>query len=188
MELDSAIQSRRSRRKYSNKKPDWRDIIECIDACRYAPMAGDNFTLKFIVIDDPATIQTIAEASQQDFVNQANYVVVVCTDPKRTQNSYPEFADKFLKQQAGAAIQNFLLKAEENNLATCWIGFFAEEIIKRELRIPDHTTVEALFPIGKPSGKIGQKPKSKKRIDIDRILYFYKYGNKKMKKIRKLNV
>jgi len=41
MELDKAIKSRRSIRRYSAQKPDWRDIIECIDSMRYAPKAGN---------------------------------------------------------------------------------------------------------------------------------------------------
>ena len=52
MELDKAIKSRKSVRKFTSKKPNWRDIVECIDAARYAPMAGNNYTLKFIVIDN----------------------------------------------------------------------------------------------------------------------------------------
>ncbi|MFQ5532033.1 MAG: nitroreductase family protein, partial [Candidatus Nanoarchaeia archaeon] len=68
MKLDKAIKSRRSIRKYKDKKPDWRDIIECIDATRYAPMAGNNFSLKFILVNDPKKIQKFGECCQQSFV------------------------------------------------------------------------------------------------------------------------
>ncbi len=187
MELNKAIKSRKSVRKYSEKKPDWRDIIECIDTCRYAPMGGNNFTLKFIVIDDPDTIQELSEAAQQDFVSNAHYVVVVCTNPARTQNAYGEFADKFLRQQAGAAMQNFLLSIQEKGLSTCWVGHFEEQMVKRELKIPDNIIVEAMFPIAYESKKMGQKTKPKPKIDLDNFLYFYKYGNKKMKTIQKIN-
>ena len=78
---------------------------------------------------------------------------------------------------AGAAIQNFLLKIEEAGLATCWIGHFVEEQVKDELKIPDDVTVEALFPIGYEF----TKPRRKSKIDLDRILYFNSYQNKKMK-------
>ena len=111
MKLDEAIQNRRSIRKFNTKKPDWRDIIECIDVARYAPMAGNNYTLRFILIDDKEKIQKIAKAAQQDFVSQAKYVVVVCSNPSKTTNTY-EKGEIFCRQQAGAAIQNFLLKIE----------------------------------------------------------------------------
>ena len=90
MNLDKAIESRKSVRKFIQKKPDWRDIIECIDAARHAPMAGNNFTLKFIVVDDKDKIQRLSEASQQSFISQAHYVVVVCSDISRTSNAYEE--------------------------------------------------------------------------------------------------
>ena len=184
MELNKAIQSRKSVRKFSSKKPDWRDIIECIDAARYAPMAGGNYTLKFILIDDKKTIQKLADAAQQSFISQAQYVVIACTNSSRTINAYEERGEKYCRQQAGAGIQNFLLSLQEKGLSTCWIGYFVEEQIKRELKIPKDINVEALFPIGYEY----QKTKPKRKIDIDNILYFEKYGDKKMKNPKKLRV
>ncbi|MCA9487852.1 MAG: nitroreductase family protein, partial [Nanoarchaeota archaeon] len=61
MQLDKIIQSRRSIRKYKPKSPNWRSIIEAIDAARYAPMAGNIFSLKFILVDDEEKIKKIAQ-------------------------------------------------------------------------------------------------------------------------------
>ena len=178
MDLDKAIQIRHSVRKFSNKKPDWRNIIECIDSMRYAPMAGNNFTLKFILVDDEEKIKKISEAAQQDFISQAQYLVVACTDLTRPKNLYGENGEKWAKQQAGAAIENFLLKIEEFKLATCWVGLFNEELVQRELKIPEEIKVEAIFPIGYEF----QKSKTRRaKIDLDRVLYFNSYGNSKMK-------
>ena len=179
MDLDKVIKNRRSVRKFKNKKPDWRRIIECIDSARFAPMAGNNYTVKFIIVDDEEKIKKITESCQQDFIGQAKYLVVVCSNPSRTTNEYGEHGKVFCRQQAGAAIQNFLLKIVESGLSTCWIGYFVEEQIKKTLEIPKDIDVEALFPIGYES----EKPKTKKmKIDLDRILYFNSYGNVKMKK------
>ena len=57
MQLKEAIEQRHSTRKFSTKKPDWRDILECIDSARFAPMAGGNYSLKFILVDDKKSIQ-----------------------------------------------------------------------------------------------------------------------------------
>ncbi len=183
MELDKAIQKRHSVKKFSSKKPDWREIIECIDGARYAPMAGNNYTLKFILVDDEEKITKISEASQQPFISQAKYVVVVCSNPSRTINEYGDSGKEWCRQQAGAAIQNFLLKIEEAGLAACWIGYFVEEQIKRELKIPAEINVEALLPIGYEY----EKPRVRKaKIDLDRILYFNSYNQKKMKSPKKV--
>jgi nitroreductase len=184
MELDKAIQSRHSVRKFSNKKPDWRNIIECIDAARFAPMAGNNFTLKFILVDDKEKIQKIAEACQQNFVSSVDYIVVICSNPSRLKNAYEERGEKFSRQQTGSAIQNFLLKIEEKKLATCWIGYFLEEQIKDILSIPEKIEVEALFPIGYEKEKEYTK---RAKIDMDEILFFNKYDEKRMKPLRRVD-
>jgi nitroreductase len=178
VELDKAIKNRHSVRKFSNKKPDWRTIIECIDSVRFAPMAGNNYTLKFIIVDDEEKIRKIEEASQQRHVGEVKFIVVACSNPSRPVNAFGKDGEKFVRQQAGAAIQNFLLKIEESGLATCWVGYFAEEQIKRELGIPDEVNIEAIFPIGYA---FDRKVKRKVKIDLDRILYFNSYGNVKMK-------
>lgn len=177
MELNEAIKSRKSVRNFTDKKPDWRDIIECIDSARYAPAAGNNFTLNFILVSDKKKIQKIASASEQSFIAKASYVVVAYSTPKRLINLFKEKGKIYSRQQAGAAIQNMLLKIEDKGLSTCWVGDFDEEQIKRELKIKKDSEIEALFPIGYASGKNPQKHK----IELDRILYFESHGNKKMK-------
>lgn len=186
MELDKAIKERHSVRKFSRKKPDWRDIIECIDSARFTPMAGNNFTLKFIIVSDSNKIQKIADAAQQPFVGQVHYVVVICSDAGRILNAYGKRGEIYARQQAGAAIENFLLKITEKKLATCWTGYFVNEQVKRILEIPENVNVEALFPIGYESGELKGRTKRAK-IDLDNVLYFNTYKNKKMKAPRKID-
>lgn len=184
MTFDSLIRSRRSVRKFKSREPDWRDIIECINAARFAPMAGGNYTLKFIIVSELEKIQEITEAAQQPFVSTAHYLVVVCSEPKRTINAYAERGQVYVRQQAGAAIENFWLKLIEKGLSTCWVGHFVESQIKNTLNIPKEIHVEAIFPIGYEY----EKPKTKKeKINIDSILYFEEYGNKKKRHIKKIN-
>lgn len=185
MDLTKAIQNRHSVKKFNSKKPDWRDIIEAIDVARYAPTAGGNYTLKFILVDDTDLINKIAEACQQDFIAHAHYIVVVCSNPSRLINAYGKQGETYAKQQAGAAIQNFLLKIEEFGLATCWVGYFAENQIKRVLEIPKEIDVEAIFPIGFEYEK---KRTRKARIDLDNILYFNYFEQKRMKEPKRMDV
>ncbi|HKL23969.1 MAG TPA: nitroreductase family protein [Candidatus Nanoarchaeia archaeon] len=185
MKLDNAIKNRKSVRNFNNKKPDWRHIVEAIDSMRYAPKAGNNFSLRTIIIDDEKKIERIAEASQQDFIKEVKHLVVVCGDVDRMENLYPERGKKYLKQQAGAAIQNFLLSLEERGLATCWVGHFTEEKVKHLLEIPEKMEVEAIFPIGYEK-KVG-KEKEKTNPELSSYLFFNKYGDKKMNSPRKLS-
>jgi len=182
MEFRKLIKSRKSVRKFKDKKPNWRDIIECVDSARYIPAAGNIFTLKFIIVDDKKKIGKIAEAAQQLFISQAHYLVVACSTTSRIKRSFDERGEIYLRQHAGASIQNFLLSLEEKGLSTCWIGHFVEDEIKNALKIPDDVHVEAVFPIGYEFKK--QKPKIK--VELDRILYFKEYKRKKMRKHKKI--
>ena len=149
---------------------------------RYAPMAGGNFSLKFILTSDKEKITKIAKFTEQDFIGKAHYLVIVYSVVSRTENSFGEKGKIYLRQQAGAAIQNFLLKIEEKGLDTCWVGHFNEEKIKKEFSIPSSSNVEAIFPVG-----YSNKKGTSKKIDFDRVLYFEKHGKKKMKKIKRFD-
>ncbi|VVB79918.1 Coenzyme F420:L-glutamate ligase [uncultured archaeon] len=187
MELQDAINERKSVHRFSDKKPDWRDILEVIDTARHAPMAGNDFILKFVTVFDPKVIEKIADACQQPFVGEAQYLIVVCSDTKRATNQFGEKADMFVRQQAGAAIQNMLLSITEKGLATCWVGYFVEEQVKREIKvIPPTVQIEAILPIGYESKAQEHKKVKKKKIDLENVLFFNKWGEQKMRPPKKV--
>ena len=177
MRVEEAIKSRKSVRKFANKKPDWRTVIECIDSMRFAPTAGKNFALKIILVSDKKKIQKIADAAEQSFIATAPYVVVVCSDPTRVSNLFGKRAEAYLRQQAGAAIENFLLSIEDKGLATCWVGHLDDSQIKLALKISEKIDVEAVFPVGYELGKTNMRDK----IPLDRVLFFDDARTKKMK-------
>ena len=177
MQLGDVIKKRKSVRRYGVKKPDWRKIIQAIDFARYAPSAGNRISWRFILISDEGKIQELADASQQKFVSDAKYVVAVVSDDSRLTRSYGERGSRYASQQAGAAIQNFLLALEEKGLVTCWVGSFADEQVKRVLGVSESMIVEALFPIGFET-KI--KTPKKFKQELESLIYFDKWGNKKM--------
>ncbi|NCN51560.1 hypothetical protein GW931_00950 [archaeon] len=184
MKLQEAIKKRKSVRKFSSKKPDWRDIIEAIHTAQYAPMAGGLFHLKFVIVDNKQLIEEIAKWCEQSFISEAQYVVVVVSDPGIVTTPFPKMGEYFCPQQTGAAIQNFLLSLEESGLSTCWIGHMNEEKIGKTLKISEDYTIEALFPIGY-SNEIFKK--KKQDPDIYNILYFNKWEKYRMKKTEKID-
>ncbi|MFW6282428.1 MAG: nitroreductase family protein [Minisyncoccales bacterium] len=187
MQLNNAVKKRRSVKVYKDKKPDWRDIIECIDNVRYTPMAGNVFSLKFVLVDNSEKIKKIADACQQDFISKAYYVVVFCSVPDYTTSLYDERGKKYLKQQAGAGIQNFLLSIVDKGLSSCWVGHFNDKLIKEILSIPESVDVEAICPIGYETS-VRWKKENKAKSDLNSCLFFNGYGEKKMKKPKKLEV
>ncbi len=177
MQLKDAIETRKSVRRFDLKKPDWRKIIRALDSVRFAPSAGNNFVTKFILVSDEKKIEKLAAASQQEFVGKVKYIVVAVSDDSSLIRDYDKRGVRFCAQQAGAAIENFLLALTEQKLVTNWVGYFYNEQIRRVLDVPEGFHVEALFPIGKEP-KV--KAKEKKKRKLESILYFDKWGNKKM--------
>jgi len=185
MKFDKLLKERRNVKKFKDKKPDWRKIIEAINAARFAPMAGGIYTPRFILVSDFQKIQKITSFTQQPFVGQAHYVVVVVSETRRTLNSYGMQGKIYLRQQAGAAIQNFLLKLAEKGLYTCWIWHFVESMVKECLTLPEDIQIEAIFPIGH---EFKRSPSTTYPVILESILYFDKYKNKNMCYIKKTDV
>lgn len=148
MQLQKAIKKRRSTRSFKAKKPDWRDILDCLDTTRYAPMAGGYFSLNFLIIEEKSTIEYIAQWSEQKWIKEAKYLVLFISDPSFIKKLYGEKTKTYLHQQAGAAAQNFMLSIAEKGLSTCWIGHFNEEKIKQKIELTGSKTIEMIFPVG----------------------------------------
>ena len=177
MKLKDAIENRVDVKRFDLKKPDWRKIIRAIDFARFGSSAGNNFSVRFILVTDEDVISKLADASQQSFIGKAKSVVVVASDPASLVRSYEERGVKYCRLQAGVAIQNFLLGLEEEKLVTSWVWYFEDEQVKRVLGIPESVNVEGIFPVGAQTKVSG---KAKRNVKLENVLFFGKYGEKKM--------
>ncbi len=177
MKLRDAVEGRRDVKRWDLKKPDWRAIVRAIDFARFSTSAGNHFAIRFILVSDEAVIEKIAVSSQQDFIRKAKFLVVVVSDPSSLIRSYGDRASKYCELQAGAAIQNFLLGLEEEKLVTSWVWYYEDSQIRKILGIPEGASVQGIFPVG-----INSKVRlpEKRDVKLDNIMFFGKYGNKKM--------
>ena len=161
-------------------KPEIDQVLRCIEAANLAPSPGNLSILKYIIIEELETINKISEACQQDFIEDAAFVVVICSDKKRVEKMYEEHTNTYIKHHSGAAIENFLLKIADLGLASCWIGAFSDETLKTLLRISDDIDIEAVLPIGFGKGKQEKKPNLAPKV------FFEKWKNKSRKPSRKV--
>ena len=162
------ISAKDSVRNYSDKKVILKDVVKIMDVGRLGPAAGNIHTLKFILVEDKDKKEEVAHAAhEQHFIEKASYVIVVCSDTKQMVRSYGERGKMYAKYQAGAAIENMLLKATDLGLGSCWIGAFDEEDIKKILKIPDEIDIEALLPIGYSASKKVERP----RVQLHTIVH-----------------
>jgi len=182
MEFDKLLHERASIRRFSTEKPEPELIQEIIEAGNLAPSPGNLPILRYIIIEDEALIRTIAEACQQNFITKAPYAMVICSDPKNIIRAYDKRAKVYVKQQAGAAIENMLLKITNLGLVSCWIGAFSDLTIRNALKIPEHLDIEAVLPVG--NRFIKERSKQKRKPGLYDRVFFDTFGNKYRKPLR----
>jgi nitroreductase len=159
MEFTEVVTTRRSIRAYLDEAVSDELIEKLISAAMMAPSAGNQQPWQFIVVRDRKKLEAIPGFHPYcRMVPKAPAAIVVCGDPVGKKWS------DFWVQDCSAAIQNLLLAARAEGLATVWTGVYpVEERVKgcRELfSIPDQVIPLAIIPIGWPA-----KEGEFKRID-----------------------
>jgi len=126
METLAAIASRRSVRTFTDQPVEQEKIETLLKAAMDAPSAGNERPWHFIVIDDRALLDKIAEIHPYaKMCQQAQQAVVVCAEP-----ALQKF-EGFWPQDLSAATQNFLLAVRDLGLGAVWCGVYpSEERIK----------------------------------------------------------
>ncbi len=176
MDLQEAIKKRKSTKRFSGKKVNLKKIIRALESVRFSPCAGNLFNMKFIIVENEGTIEKIATATQQSFVKNSGAIIAVVSDREKVKKMY-DYNDKgFGAQQAGAAIQTILLNLTEQKIASCWVGFFDDSLIKEALGVGNQT-VEAVIALGEPTKNKAEK-QEKTKPDFENIVFFEKYGKK----------
>lgn len=175
MDVLKAIEKRRSIRKFKKKEVKWSHVLEAIDAALNAPLAGNINALKFIIITEQDIKNKLAEHADQFWIAEADTLVAVCSEEAQLERMYHDRAANYARQQAGAAIQNFLLRITDLGLGACWIGAYLDSGVKRDLKIPADVHIEALIAIGHPA----EKPKDMKKTALQNVIAWEEWGQKK---------
>jgi len=169
------IMTRRSIRKFlKNDVPD-ADLMNLLDAARYAPSAGNKQPWEFIIVRDPKVKAILAEAAEnQKWLLDAPVIIVACENVKLAGSRYGERGAKLYGiQDVAAAIENLLLAANALGLGACWVGSFSEVKVAGSLRCPEFVRPCALIAVGWPA----EAPEKSVRHDASDFVHFGVYGN-----------
>lgn len=163
MNVFEAIKNRYSCRSYKTEPVPEEKLKKVLEAARLAPSAHNEQEWKFVVVKNPEKRREISEAASQSFIAEAPVIIAaVATDPKHIMSSsVPAYA-----VDLAIAVEHIALQAVEEDLATCWIGAFGQEEVKKVLNIPDEYKVVALMPLGFAA----DKPKEKIRKKLEEII------------------
>ena len=180
MSILEIIKKRRSIRAFLTTPVEEAKLQNILEAGLWAPSAGNIQAWKYIVVRDPQKRKEITTAAfHQDWLQEAPLLIVVCAEIERMKNYYGVRGERlYVVQECAAAIQNMLLEAEAQGLATCWVGAFDEDAVKRILDIPDKARPQAIIALGYAGEKV---PLPAKKA-LSTIVYFEQYGKSTLPK------
>jgi nitroreductase len=169
MDVFTALQTRRSIRKYDSKPVEDEKLKKVLEAARLSPSAKNAQTWKFVVVKDSVARDEIAKATNGYlFIAQAPVIIAACgTDPDSVMScgQYRHTVDLSI------ATAYMILEAHEQGLGTCWIGGFDEQKVKKILGAPEDVRVVAVTPLGYPAESPAQRP----RKALEEIVCYEKY-------------
>ncbi len=180
MSFEELIQQRRSVRRYDDRPVPKDDILKCLEAARFAPSACNSQPWKFIVIDEPALRKRVAERifsglySMNRFAEKAPVLVAVVSEKSKMLSAIGgQVRDtSYRLVDLGIACEHFILQATELGLGTCWMGWFDEKALKKELKLPGNKKIDIVISVGYPAE---EKVVPKDRKSLEEISSFNGY-------------
>jgi len=146
------ILERRTIRKFQQKRIDRHLLEKFVNAARFAPSANNLQPLKYMIVDEEATVQRVFNN-----VKWAGYItplgnpaenerpvafIVILPDTEIRKTGY--------ELDVGAAAQSIFLTALEDGIGTCWMGAIDRDAIKAVLHIPDRYNIDTVVALGYP--------------------------------------
>lgn len=185
MEFEEVIKQRKSCRNFSLQPVEHEKILKVLEAARLAPSWQNRQCWRFIVVQDQALIKKIGQLRPFSyninfFLRNVPVIIVACANPK---DSGKRAGIEYYLVDVAIALEHLILAATDLGLATCWIGAFDENFIKKLLNIPDEVRVVALTPLGYPAEKPSMVDKvsklvakGAKRKPLSEIAYLNQWG------------
>jgi len=168
MDLYEAIKKRFSCRSYSSKPVEKEKLDRILEAARLAPSAKNLQDWRFIIVTDEKKRKEIAAAAnEQMFVATAPAIIVGCSNSDYVMRC----GEKIAPIDIAIAMEHIALAATAEGLATCWIGSFYPEKIRKIIDIPRQIEIIEIMPIGYSAEKEARRP----RENIEKIVCYEKW-------------
>ena len=151
-DIIDVIINRKSVRQYTDQPVSREQLEALVKAAVSAPSAVNKQPWAFVVIDDRATLDSLAALlPYAKMVTKASAAIVVCGDLSK---AYYGLDDEYWIQDCSAATENLLLAAEAMGLGAVWTAVYPEEdrveIVRKQLALPELIVPLNLIPVGYP--------------------------------------
>ncbi len=171
MDFYDVVKNRRSYRVFKTDMPEKEKIERIIDVARLAPTWANMQGIHYVICQDSEKVKQIWEAvgQKKKFSEAPMFIVGVIAESGSGTNIN---GLKYYSVDFGICFEHLILAATAEELATCWIGFFNEEKIKKILEIPKKYRVVGLTPLGYP---VKQKGEITDRKPLEKILHWEQF-------------
>ncbi len=177
MEFSQVVRKRKMVRQYKQGKPIPESIIATlIENAHRAPSAGHTQVQEFIIVKDLSTKLRLAQAALgQEPVKDAPLLIIVCSNTSRSIGRYGNRGRDFYSVIDGAfASMIILLSSVNEGIGACFVGAFEDDKVSKILGLPDSVKPIGIIALGYPD----ERPEKFHRIDISKVVFHEKYGNK----------
>ena len=166
MDALEAIKGRRSIRKYREEPIAEEQVMQILEAGRWAATKGNKQPWKFIILNDAQVCNDLANTlSTGKFLSEAPLGIAIVVKPDDPIHAV---------QDGAAATQNMLLAAHALGLGACWISVYDmawEGEAKQVLGIPEDERLLSVISVGHPA----ETPQKEKKA-LDEVTFINKYG------------
>lgn len=167
LDVPAAIRTRRTIRRWTDQPVSEAIVKELLECALWAPSACNMQLWDFVVITDPATRQSLAEAVP--FADKAQVCIFICYNTRFSEGSYANI------QSASAAVMNMLLRAHSLGLGGFWQATIHDRQKLREtLGLPKDVDVLSTTLFGYPA----ESPSAPARRDPSHLVHWEKYHPK----------
>ena len=153
MNVYEAILIRRTIRRYQQKPIDEKISDKLINAARVAPSAANLQPCEYIIVNDKSIVDQIFPC-----LKWAGYIAPAGNPPEgeRPMAYIVVLLNRTWRKEGGevdaaAAIENILLTALEEDIASCWIGSVDRDKLRQILTVPDYCAIDSVVGLGYPN-------------------------------------
>ena len=176
MDFDEVVRKRKMIREYNLDKQIPNEIItKLLKNAHRAPSAGHTQVQEFIIVKDVSIKRKLRKAAvNQEYVEKAPMLIVVCSNSSRSVGRYGNRGKEFYSIIDGAfASMLILLTAVNEGVGACFVGAFQDNKVSEILELPKDVRPIGIICIGYPA----EKPERLERINIDTLVHHEKYGS-----------
>ena len=165
MDFFDLVETRKSVRQYRPDPVEEDKLLRVLEAARLAPSASNMQDWRFVVVQDSAAREKLAQAaSSQAFVAQAPVVIVCCAedDGHIMRCGLPRYP-----VDVSIAVDHMTLAATAEGLGTCWVCALDAARVAKLVHLPETFRVVALLTLGYAQNPA---PVSKNRLPLEEIM------------------